>query len=336
MFKVKLEFHIHIYRGKKDEEKSEEKSFANCDYFEFARQEISRTHSNQSFSTSRNYGTAVRSLKSFFGKEQCPIDLLNADLMESYEKWLRRRGVCLNTIACYMGSLRAIYNKAVEMGITTQRNPFQKVFTGCTKTEKRAISEQEINRIQSLTLKSGSFAELSRDIFLFCLYALGMPFIDVAFLKKTQIKGREIIYNRHKTGQPIRVKIEPCMKRIIERYQTPDSIYVFPLLREGSPEDMHMQYTKLLGQYNRELKRLARKAKVKRNISSYVVRHSWASIAYQQNVELPVISKALGHTNTNTTLTYIREVNNSRLVAANRKILKRLTGIGQAGIDDFK
>ena len=324
MFKIKFEFHIHINKG---EEGSKKEQQISCDqnFFDFAQQEIDRALNNQCFSTARNYGTAARSLKHFLGKDDLTVDEIDGNLMESYEKWLRRNEISLNTIACYMGSLRAIYNKAVEKELTTQKHPFRKVFTGTTKTEKRAISEQDINSIQALSLRAGSFSELARDIFLFCFYVLGMPFVDVAFLKKSQIKNGELTYHRHKTGQPIHVQIEPCMKRIMERHNNPDSPYVFPLLKEDEPEEMYKKYVQLLGRYNRALKSIAKKAKLKHHISSYVVRHSWASIAYQQNIELPIISKALGHTNSKTTLIYIRELNNRLLAAANRKILKKFT-----------
>ena len=61
-----------------------------------------------------------------------------------------------------------------------------------------------------------------------------------------------------------------------------------------------------------------------RHLTSYVARHSWASLAYQHNVDLPVISKAMGHTSTKTTLVYIREIDDTRIDSANHKMLEEM------------
>ena len=54
------------------------------------------------------------------------------------------------------------------------------------------------------------------------------------------------------------------------------------------------------------------------------MRHTWATLAFRNNVDLPIISKALGHTNTNTTITYIREIDDAPIAEANRKLLREL------------
>ena len=157
---------------------------------------------------------------------------------------------------------------------------------------------------------------LTRDLFLFSFYAQGMPFVDMAHLQNSQISNEHITYARHKTGQNISIRIEACMQEIIDRYHSTESDYVFPILRNGN------SYDKQLNRYNRCLKRLALKAGIKSNITSYVARHTWASIAYKSSVELSVISKAMGHTNPQTTLIYIKDINNEKLETANREILE--------------
>ena len=80
----------------------------------------------------------------------------------------------------------------------------------------------------------------------------------------------------------------------------------------------------MLNRYNHSLKTLAKKAKVTSRLTSYTARHTWASVAFSSNVDLPVISKALGHTNTQTTLTYIKEINDFRLDEANKRIVNMI------------
>ena len=153
-----------------------------------------------------------------------------------------------------------------------------------------------------------------------------MPFVDMAFLRKSQIKQGQIVYFRHKTRQRICIPLEPCMQEIISRYDTTESPYVFPLLTTEDPDEAYHEYQIGINHYNRALKHIARKTGISHNLTSYVSRHSWASLAFSSNVDLPIISKALGHANPQNTLVYIKEINDERLTEANRKILEKFGG----------
>ena len=235
--------------------------------------------------------------------------------MAAYSQWLRQHGISMNTVSCYLRSLRAIYNKVVKQYRLEDRKPFNDLFTGHAKTVKRAATDDDIKRLQTMILLKQSALQLSRDIFLFSLYAQGMPFVDIAFLQKEQ---------RHKTGQQIIVKIEGCMQEIIDRYSKADSDFVFPIITTHNPAQAYKQYQSSLRTYNRNLHKLEKVAGLKRSLTSYVVRHTWASIAYDTNIDLAVIASALGHTNTNTTRIYIRDINNRRLAETNKKVLGRI------------
>lgn len=277
---------------------------------------IEKWKTDKSPSTNANYLTALRSLKNFTKNKNVTLGGLNEALVKAYEHWLREKGVCLNTISCYMRSLRSLYHQLGGKG-----DPFSAVFTGSTKTEKRAISIESVRKIRQLRLRRGSRIDFTRDIFLFSTYTLGMPFVDVAYLRRQNLCDGAIVYMRHKTQQTIRVPIEPCMMEIIRKYANPDSDYLFPIIRTDNPREAYRQYQNHLGVYNKMLKELARLAGIEANLTSYVVRHTWASLAYEKNVELSVISKALGHTDPQTTQIYIREINDERLATANRTLL---------------
>ena len=294
-----------------------------------------------SLSTQENYRTAVRSFIRFCGGEDVRLSALDADTVRRYERWLQDRGVCPNTSSCYMRSLRAIYNKVAAKRLVKDKAPFKGVFTDNERAVKRSIGEKEIRKIKSLSpgpspigrgergrRGAGSGASAA-DFFLFSFYAMGMPFVDLAHLKRSQIKNGVLTYHRRKTGQQVRVKLEPCMIDILDKYATQESEYLFPILykvEEGKDgkggKTVEVPYPSALNRYNRALKTLARQAGISVNLTSYVARHSWASIAYGRNIDLPVISKALGHTNTQTTLVYISEIDDRQLASANRKLLK--------------
>lgn len=289
-----------------------------------AEQQAKHCEEANRFSTAKNYRTAIRSLGRFLQGQQLMVKDISPELMADYAQWLRQQGISMNTVSCYLRSLRAIYNKVVKQYGLDDRKPFKDLFTGHTKTVKRSANNDDIKRLQAMILPKHSTLQLSRDIFLFCLYAQGMPFVDVAFLRKEQIRDGMIVYARHKTGQQIVVKVEGCIQEIINRYSTADTDFVFPIITAHHPAQAYKQYQSSLRNYNRNLHKLEKLAGLKRGLTSYVVRHTWASVAYDTNVDLAVIASALGHTNTNTTRIYIRDINNRRLAEANHKVLGRI------------
>jgi integrase len=244
--------------------------------------------------------------------------------MERYQQWLHEQHVTPNTISCYMRSLRSLLYRLKPS--LKQQSLFDTVYTGKAHTDKRSIPFADIVRIRGLSLSPASPLAFSRDLFLFSFYALGMPFVDIAFLLKSQIHNDHIIYYRHKTGQRICIKLETPIEQIIHRHIREDSPYVFPILSAGTHADVFRDYENARSRYNRHLRKIGEMAGLAHRLTSYVARHSWASMAYHANIDLSVISKALGHTSPNTTLTYIREIDDQRIDQANSLLLDKFSG----------
>lgn len=319
---IKIEFHVFIHRdgGRKKEERPRtiDGDKSPEQFCRQAEKETVRQKCLLSRSTVNNYQTAIRSFKMFLEGLDNKKARLDDTLLKHYERWLHDRLLKPNTVSCYMRSLRSLLSKIY--GEDTRRM-FGNVYTGLAATEKRSLSISDITRLKSVGLLPGSFLSLVRDLFLFSFYALGMPFVDMAFLRRQQIRDGQLTYYRHKTGQQVTVKIEPCMQEIIDRYQVEGRDYVFPLLKSEEPGKAYDEYLLMLNRYNRSLKRLAAKAQVGKRLTSYVARHTWASTAFSENVDLPVISKALGHANPQNTLIYIRQIDDRRLNDANRRLI---------------
>lgn len=287
---------------------------------EWVKLEVERVREVGRYKTASNYLTAARSWTRYLGREDWVFSEMTVDKVTAYQRWLSERDICLNTISAYMRALRVMYHRAME----TDYDPFAQVFTGRAKTRKRSLSPDDIQQLHALELPHGSQLALARDIFLFSFYAMGMPFVDIAYLKKGQLKDGYIHYARHKTGQRIQVALLPCMLRIIERYQENDSDYVFPILTADTPRRQHHLYSCRLRQYNYSLQRLEQLLPNPCHLSSYVVRHSWASIAYQHHLDISLIGKALGHTKTSTTLLYIKSLADPDLAEANLGMITEL------------
>jgi len=316
---IRVEFNIYVNR--KSSGKAERKAGRNNKswFLKSAAEEIERLRASLSLSTIENYKTAVRAIGRYL-KNDVETAAIDQKLVKGFERWLREQNLCLNSISCYMRSLRSLVNRLSADGGT---NAFKNVYTGRAKTEKRAIAESDIVKIRQAQLRPGSFLSLTRDVFLFSYYALGMPFVDMAFLRRSQITGNVLTYHRHKTGQRVVVPLEPCALEILGRYQR-EGEYVFPFLNSLEPQKAYKEYLLALNRYNRSLKSLSRKVGLGVRLTSYTARHTWASVANDTNVDLPVISKALGHTNSKTTQTYIREINDNRLAEANHELILRI------------
>lgn len=315
-----FKFEFSLGKGKKQAATKKEKKVLG---WKIVHSQVEMLKKEEKFKTASNYLTAARSWTKFLQREDWTFSEMDSQEVELYQRWLSDKGICLNTISAYLRSLRAMYNRwAEEYSSNDDVCPFTKAFTGKTKTAKRSITESEIRKLHDLDLEEGSTLAMSRDIFIFSFYAMGMPFVDIAYLKKSQMKDNVIRYARHKTGQPISIALVPAMQAIISRYSSSDSIYVFPLLTTQSPDLLHREYLRRLRQYNYSLHVLSKKISSSIPLSSYVVRHSWASIAYQHNMDIGLIGKALGHTKTSTTFVYIKSLFDSNLASANQSLMQ--------------
>ena len=316
---IKFEFHVHANLPSKnafeDPVSSECHQYSEGMFFSQATQELTLQAKYKSPSTIRNYQTALASFQEYLHRD-ISLSEISSEVI-NYERWLKDRHISPNTISCYMRSLRSL---ACKLMGEEAKSLFKEVYTGAAETAKRALRDTDIVKLRAASLKPGSFQSLARDLFLFSFYALGMPFVDMAFLRKQNISEGFIIYYRHKTGQRICIPVEQCMNDIISRYDRTDNNYVFPLLHSTAPDLAYKEYLQKLNRYNRALKSIAQKAGVAKRLTSYVSRHTWASLAYSSNIDLAVISKAMGHTNPQNTLIYIRQIDDSRLMEASRKV----------------
>jgi len=318
MIKFSIQFHISLFGKDWRMRKSKDNG---QDFVQVATQTIDSLTDIRAKSTLDNYRTALSSFNAYLGK---PIALqaISSLVLEGYQRWLTEKGISQNTISCYMRSLRSLIGKMQPEADVHKL--FGSVFTGKERTEKRALPIEDICRLQRLTFPPKSPLAFSRDLFLFSFYALGMPFVDMACLRKSQISNGYIVYHRHKTGQRISIKIEPQMTEIICRYQLPDDPYVFPILNATATNALGTEYETARARYNRHLYQLGKIAQTQRKLTSYVARHSWATAAYHANISLSVISRALGHTSPNTTQTYLQAVDDQRIDAANNKVLQQV------------
>lgn len=208
--------------------------------------------------TSETYRATLNSFMKFMDGKDVLLSNMDAELMMGYETYLKAQGASMNTVSFYMRILRATYNRAVDKGVIRQRFPFKHVYTGVEKTVKRAISFKVIRQLKEMDLSHSQSMEFARDMFMFSFYTRGMSFVDMAFLKKTDLNNGMLTYRRKKTGQLLSIRWEKCMQDIVDKYPGNYSTYLLPIIIHIR-KDERLQYKNSICLVNRRLKEIGKK-----------------------------------------------------------------------------
>ena len=270
------------------------------------------------------YTSAWNKFAKFIGRgKDILMDDLTMDIMEAFNVMLKNEGLQKNTLSYYNRILRAIYNTAVEQELTKDRQPFKKVYTGIAKTVKRAVSIKTIRDIAHLDLSDKPSLDYARDMFMFSFYTRGMSFVDIAFLKKSQLQYGILSYNRHKTGQALNIKWEKPMQDILNKHSA-NGPYLLDIIDTHSKTDERMQYKNKSLRINNNLHKIGQMIGLQAPLTMYVARHSWASACKASNIPISVISEGMGHDSEETTRIYLAQLDTNVVDKANRKIINQI------------
>ncbi len=299
------------------------KSTAECSVFNYMSVLIERMRQNGRVRTAETYTAALNSLMRFRQGKDLALDSLSSDLMESYQAWHRSRGNSYNTISFYNRIVRAVYNRAVENGMIENKNPFRRVYTGIAKTVKRALPIDTLSRIRVLDLSECPALGYARDMFIMSFMLRGMSFIDMAYLKKSDVRGGYVVYRRRKTGQTLRIRWTQEMEDVLGRYPENKSDYLLPIIRNRGVNERCV-YRNAAYNINRSLKIIGTMVGVTEPLTLYVARHSWASAAKTKGVPLSIISEGMGHHSEATTRIYLSSLSSSVIDSANSLIISSI------------
>lgn len=232
-------------------------------------------------------------------------------------------GLSRNSTSFYMRNLRAIINRAIEQDFEMPRNPFKHVYMGIDKTVKRAVSLDVIRQIRDIDLSWHPSLDFARKIFMFAFYTRGMSFVDIVFLKKSDLQNGVLTYSRRKTRQQLTVRIEPETWRLISSFGESKSEFLLPILNDEAP-NLEQQYENAYFRINRNLQKVGRMLGLETKLTLYVARHAWASIAHSNHVALSTISKAMGHNSEKTTIIYLQSLDTASVDKANSDIIRMI------------
>jgi len=273
------------------------------------------------FSAEHTCRSMLHSLEKFTDMELPDFKGLTAGFFLSFEHYLLASGCSPNTSACYFRSLRAVCREAErEKRLKDTGRLFNGVFMGYEETRKRALSIEQLRAVADADLADTPILGMARDLFILSYYLRGIPFIDLAYLRKTDVRDNVLCYHRSKTGRILTVTLEPWMREIIGRYgcDDPASPYLLRIIRKpGSIPEERRQYESALRLYNKHLYRLSTRLGLGVRLTSYVARHTWATLAYNEDIPVSKISAGLSHASEEITHTYLRSFSTEQLAAVN-------------------
>ena len=276
---------------------------------------INRLRKEGRYSTAHVYKNALYSFGKFCGTLNMSFRLVTKERLRRYGQYLYECGLKPNTISTYMRMLRSIYNRGVEAGSAPYvPRLFHDVYTGVDVCQKKALPAGELHKLLYEDPKSERLRRtqiIAALMFQFC----GMSFADLAHLEKSALDQSVLRYNRIKTKTPMSVEVLDTAKGMINQLRSnqepiPDCPnYLFDILcgnKKRKDERAYREYQSALRRFNNRLKDLARALRLKSPVSSYTLRHSWATTAKYRGVPIEMISESLGHKSIKTTQIYLK------------------------------
>jgi len=298
---------------------------------DFLTSHIQLLRDNGKVGNSYAYLNLRTTLHNFHGKKlNFLFNAVDVAFCNKFEAWMRKHQFEDTTMHYYFRTLRSTYNKAIEAKFANrEKSPFieYKLSRFSTKTKKRALSKESVKKILKMDCSDmGEKARLAHDVFSFSYYCGGISLIDVANLTPDNIIDGRLIYERQKTHGMINLVMLDEAKDIIEQYTTYQKRagYLFPILdtrKHITPMQKFNRVRKLCWQLNKELHKITAKLEIKEDVTTYVARHSFATVLKKSGVNIGIISQALGHRDIKTTQIYLSEFDNEQVDSAMKNLL---------------
>lgn len=300
---------------------------------DFMHEIIEELKGESRFGTAHIYRSTLNMFCSFCKCQKIPFGQLNRIKLKQFENYLRDRMLSWNTISTYMRTLRSTYNKAVDQGFVIDNSRlFRQVYTGVKANIKRALEPDDLYKLINSEIHLPEKLKQSQAWITLMFQLRGMPFVDLANLRKNDLQDSVIFYRRRKTGTQLIVEIPPTALKIIEKYKNndPKSPYLLPILNGNKKEEeTYIEYQQALRKLNNNLKQLASFCGVRQKVSTYTSRHTWATLAKYCNFSEQLICDALGHSSIKITETYLKNFKQRELNKANSIIISYVENGGK-------
>lgn len=302
---------------------------------------IEELHESGRWGTAHIYQTSLNVFSRFSNNQKVSFCKLKPALLKDFEVYLRQRGCSWNTVSTYMKALRSTYNRAVDSECAKYiPRLFEHVYTGTRADRKRALGASDIGALvrssEMVPSKDVSSSNLEKTKILFVLMFMlrGIPFVDLAYLRKKDLQGNVLFYRRRKTGRALTVVLSAEAMQLIDLVKNTDekSPYLFPILHsmEGT-EAAYREYQSALRCFNYRLAVLRESLSMDSGLSTYTARHTWATMAYYCEIHPGIISEAMGHSSIVVTETYLKPFHDKKIDDANQMVISFVRSSSQVG-----
>lgn len=245
--------------------------------------------------------------------------------LKRYEAWLRKQGLASNTIKGKFVDIRTMYNIAIDENIVkVEHYPFRKfkIAKLQQETAKRAISKEDITRI--IEYKTDNpLVQFAIDIFTFSYIMGGINFVDISTLTKENMMDNRLVYIRHKTKKLIQLPLQDKAIKLIEKYHDDGNPYLFPILKayHKTEQQKFNRVHKIISNVNNRLKKIGKELEIPVTLTTYVARHSHATVLKKAGVATSIISESLGHSSEKITQVYLDSFGNEQMDEAMKNLL---------------
>lgn len=297
--------------------------------FKMFERKIDQLEKEDRIGSASAYRCTMNSLKDFAKKDNLPFEYFSISTLKRYENWMKGKDKSTTTIGIYLRSFRALFNEAVNSGIT-KYYPFGKNGYKIQKSKGRkiALDSNEIKLLFDLSPQNEGMSLFYFDVWKLSYLLNGINIKDLVLLKQKNISGEFIYFVREKTKNTakdqaeIKVYLSDEARTIIDKWKTDgQSDYLLPFLTgKEDQKELKKRVNILVSLVNQTMKRMAKQAGVVKKISCYTARHSWATQMMRHGAPVSFIGKQLGHTNSATTDTYLNSFEDNVIIQWQKKL----------------
>lgn len=293
--------------------------------------EIDQLEQSKRFGNARNYKSALKGISKEMTLNK-PFSHIDYSWLAKLDLKLRSKGVKPNSVAVYMRTLRALYNKAINVGIADQQDyPFRRYKIKSESTAPRVASIEELKKFfaHSLAPENPMFDHWNYGRLIFLLR--GINFADLAILTRDNIKHGRIVYKRSKTHKLYSVQLLPLAEKILYSYIDDDRITLLPILTNeeyNNKKCLPDRLGQLRKTTNKWLKRIGQELSIEERLSTYVFRYSHANACKKLGYSKDLISESLGHAyGLAVSSAYLENFNVELIDEMNQKVCDEVIGL---------
>lgn len=248
-----------------------------------------------------------------------PFSEMDYNWLKRYEAWLKKQGKSENTIGIRFRNIRVVFNLAVNMKLVKQEDyPFRKfnVSKLHQETTKRALTKEEVKAVINYSLTGKDYyTRLAVNLFTFSYFMGGINFVDMAYLTGKNLIENRLIYHRRKTGKLINLPMQQRAYMVLKEYKKSNEPYLFPILspKHKTEQQRLNRLHKVITKVNKALKTIGEELHIPIKLTTYVARHSYATVLKRAGVATSIICESLGHSSEKVTQIYLDGFENSQI-----------------------